>query len=75
MSIIGVMDCANQQEYDRVLERLRGIQFVNINTNNLTVIVEYAAKDIQTSSEEKRTVAMLQDLIQSVEIHGYSFLE
>lgn len=71
MVLTGVMSCKTQEKFDSILRRLRGLP-VDISTYDFDITVDYESQDTQTDREINEIIAMLLDIIESVEEHGIS---
>lgn len=72
MLFTGIMECETRQERENVLGRLKQVRNAKVIADNMTVIVDYEPADTENSREEEENIALLTDIVQSVEVHGIS---
>lgn len=75
MLLTGLMECKDEYELDMVLNKLKCVRNAKVYTHALTVAVDYEPSDTETAFEEEETVARLTDIIESVEVHGFSITQ
>lgn len=72
MLLSGLMICNNEYELEMVLKKLKEVRNAQVTVQGLSVAVDYAPADTETSFEEEETVARITDILESVELHGFS---
>lgn len=75
MQLTGIINCKDEDEMSTTMRKLKGVMNAKINTNDLTVIVDYEPSDTETEFEEEEAIARLTDIIESVEFHGFSITQ
>lgn len=68
----GLMICDNEYEFESVLKRLAEIRNAKVTTNGLSISIDYEPLDTESELEEQENIARLIDIIESVELHGFS---
>ena len=68
----GLMICSSDYEFDTVLKNLNEVRNAKITTNDLSIAVDYTPLDTESEFEEQENIARLIDIIESVELHGFS---
>ena len=68
----GLMICDNEYEFESVLKRLAEIRNAKVTTNDLSITIDYEPLDTESELEEQENIARLIDIIESVELHGFS---
>lgn len=68
----GLMICDNEYEFESVLKRLAEIRNAKVTTNDLSISIDYEPLDTESELEEQENIARLIDIIESVELHGFS---
>lgn len=71
----GLMICDNDYEYESILKRIAEVRNAKVTTNDLSIAVDYMPLDTESELEEQENVARLIDIIESVELHGFSFVK
>ena len=71
----GLMICSSDYELDTVLKNLNEIRSAKITVNDLSIAVDYAPLDTEDYFEEQENIARLIDIIESVELHGFSLTQ
>ena len=66
------MICDNEYEFESVLKRLAEIRNAKVTTNDLSISIDYEPLDTESELEEQENIARLIDIIESVELHGFS---
>ena len=62
----------NHDYWWTTMNKLKSVMNAKINTNELTILVDYEPSDTETEFEEEKAIARLTDIIESVEFHGFS---
>lgn len=75
MLLTGLMECKDEYELDMTINKLKCVRNANIVTHGLTVAVDYTPSDTESAFEEEEAVARLTDIIESVEVHGFSLAQ
>ena len=75
MLLTGIMECKDEYELDMVMNKLSCVRNARVTNNGLTVAVDYTPLDTETAFEEEEAVARLTDIIESVEVHGFSLAQ
>lgn len=68
----GLMICDNEYELESVIKRLAEIRNAKVTTNDLSISIDYEPLDTESELEEQENIARLIDIIESVELHGFS---
>ena len=68
----GLMICSSDYEFDTVLKNLNEVRNAKITTNDLSIAVDYTPLDTESEFVEQENIARLIDIIESVELHGFS---
>ena len=68
----GLMICSSDYEFETVLKNLNEVRNAKITTNDLSIAVDYIPLDTESEFEEQENIARLIDIIESVELHGFS---
>ena len=68
----GLMICSSDYEFETVLKNLNEVRNAKITTNDLSIAVDYIPLDTESEFEEQENIAWLIDIIESVELHGFS---
>ena len=74
-ALSGLMICSSDYELDTVLKNLNEIRSAKITVNDLSIAVDYAPLDTEDYFEEQENIARLIDIIESVELHGFSLTQ
>ena len=72
MIFTGIMECKDKSEFDSVMSKLKAIRNAKVFSDCLTITVDYYPSDTETEFEEEEAIARLTDIMESVEIHGFS---
>lgn len=72
MLLTGLMECKDEYELDMVMNKLKCVRNAKVVNRGLTVAVDYSPSDTETAFEEEEAIARLTDIIESVEVHGFS---
>lgn len=72
MLLSGLMICNNEYELEMVLKKLKEVRNAQVTVQGLSVVVDYEPADTETSFEEEETIAKITDILESVELHGFS---
>lgn len=72
MLLTGLMVCKDEYELDTILKRLKEVRQAKVYVNDCTIAVDYVPSDTETAFEEEEAIARLLDIIESVQIHGFS---
>ena len=75
MLLTGLMECKDEYELDMTLNKLKCVRNAQVFVNELAITVDYEPSDTETAFEEEEAVARLTDIIESVEIHGFSITQ
>ena len=75
MSLTGIVECKDEYELDMVITKLKCVRNAAIFNDGLTVAIDYVPSDTETEFEEEEAIARLTDIIESVEIHGFSIVQ
>ena len=75
MLLTGLMECKDEYELDMTINKLKCVRNAKITTHGLTVAVDYTPLDTESAFEEEEAVARLTDIIESVEVHGFSLTQ
>ena len=75
MLLTGIMECKDEYELDMTLNKIKCVRNAKVYTHGLTISVDYAPSDTETAFEEEEAVARLTDIIESVEVHGFSLTQ
>ena len=71
----GLMICDSDYEFDTVMRKLNEVRQAKVTTNDLSVSVDYEPLDTEDEFEEQENIARLIDIIESVELHGFSLTQ
>lgn len=72
MVLTGTISCSSQDELDVIMLELKFVRNAKINTNRLTIHVDYEPADTESDFEAERNIALLVDIITATPIHGFS---
>ena len=75
LSLTGIIECKDESELDATLTKLKCVRNAAIINDGLTIAVDYNPLDTETEFEEEESIARLIDIIESVEIHGFSLMQ
>lgn len=71
----GLMICDSDYEFDTVMRKLNEVRQAKVTTNDLSISVDYEPLDTEDEFEEQENIARLIDIIESVELHGFSLTQ
>ena len=71
----GLMICDTDYEFETVMRNLAEVRNAKVTTNDLSIAVDYEPLDTEDEFEEQENIARLIDIIESVELHGFSLTQ
>ena len=71
----GLMICDTDYEFETVMRNLAEVRNAKVTTNDLSISVDYEPLDTEDEFEEQENIARLIDIIESVELHGFSLTQ
>ena len=71
----GLMICDTDYEFETVMRNLAEVRNAKVTTNDLSIAVDYEPLDTEDYFEEQENIARLIDIIESVELHGFSLTQ
>ena len=71
----GLMICDTDYEFETVMKNLAEVRNAKVTTNDLSISVDYEPLDTEDYFEEQENIARLIDIIESVELHGFSLTQ
>lgn len=71
----GLMICDTDYEFETVMKNLAEVRNAKVTTNDLSIAVDYEPLDTEDEFEEQENIARLIDIIESVELHGFSLTQ
>ena len=71
----GLMICDTDYEFETVMRNLAEIRNAKVTTNDLSIAIDYEPLDTENEFEEQENIARLIDIIESVELHGFSLTQ
>ena len=70
--LTGLVICKDEYEVETVLKRLKEVRFAEIKVDGVSISIDYTPSDVESYFEEQECIARLIDIIESVELHGFS---
>ena len=72
--VVGIATCKTENEAAAVVNAAAAIKGVQVHQEGLDIEVTFTPDDRCTALEEDRTIKRILDILEPVEIHGFSFI-